>query len=220
MNNKNSDRLKRIRKFIIKTICLPIIPFEFGKKIRQLLIRGIFLDGVKTFVSLLHNKNKTKYYLTVAACCKDEGNFIQEWVEYYLLQGVEHFYLYNNNGTDNSEEILKPYIDKGIISWVNWPGQKQQVRIYEDIIKKHKTESRWMAVVDLDEFIVPLNSDTLAKKLKKYEKYNQIIINWTLYGSSGHKRRQKGWSLNALPNMPEVCPELPKPLSILLPLFK
>ena len=56
MNNKNSDRLKRIRKFIIKTICLPIIPFEFGKKIRQLLIRGIFLDGVKTFVSLLHNK--------------------------------------------------------------------------------------------------------------------------------------------------------------------
>lgn len=192
MNNKNSDRLKRIRKFIIKTICLPIIPFEFGKKIRQLLIRGIFLDGVKTFVSLLHNKNKTKYYLTVDACCKDEGNFIQEWVEYYLLQGVEHFYLYNNNGTDNSEEILKPYIDKGIISWVNWPGQKQQVRIYEDIIKKHKTESRWMAVVDLDEFIVPLNSDTLAKKLKKYEKYNQIIINWTLYGSSGHKKKTEG----------------------------
>lgn len=167
MKNKNFDRLKRIRKFIIKIICLPIIPFEFGKKIRQLLIRGIFLDGVKTFVSLLHNKNKTKYYLTVAACCKDEGNCILEWVEYYLLQGVEHFYLYNNNGTDNSEEILKPYIDKGIISWVNWPGQKQQVRIYEDIVKKHKTESRWMAVVNLDEFIVPLNSDTVAKKTQK-----------------------------------------------------
>ena len=32
MNNKNSDKLKRIRKFIIKTICLPIIHLNSEKK--------------------------------------------------------------------------------------------------------------------------------------------------------------------------------------------
>lgn len=105
MNNKNSDRLKRIRKFIIKTLCLPIIPFEFGKKIRQLLIRGIFLDGVKTFVSLLHNKNKTKYYLTVAACCKDEGIFDTNHYD------DEFFKAHDINEVEDAN-LMQPYIEE------------------------------------------------------------------------------------------------------------
>ena len=184
--------LHKLRKLLIKILCMPIFPYALQKKIRQILIRGLFLSGIKTLYNLIVNHKKTKYYLTIAACCKDEGAYIQEWVEYYLLQGVEHFYLYNNNGTDNSKEILQSYIDNGLITWIDWPGAKQQVKIYEDVIKKHRNESRWMAIVDLDEFIVPLNSKNLSQNLKKYEKYNQIVINWTIYGSSGHMNKTEG----------------------------
>lgn len=136
---------------------------------------------------------KFKYNLAVVACCKDEGMYIQEWVEYYLLQGVDHFYIYNNNGTDNTEEILRPYIDKGIVSWFVWPGKEQQVDIYTDAVRRFKNEARWMAIIDLDEFVVPMKKQTtLAKLLDDYTQYNQLIVPWVSYGSSGHKKITPG----------------------------
>ena len=37
-----------------------------------------------------------KYFLAICAIFKNEGKFLKEWLNYYLLAGVEHFYLYNN----------------------------------------------------------------------------------------------------------------------------
>ncbi|WP_298068325.1 glycosyltransferase family 92 protein [uncultured Mailhella sp.] len=137
------------------------------------------------------NKN-CKYYLSIVACCKDEGAYIEEWVEYYRLQGVDHFYLYNNNGTDNSKEILKKYIDSGVITWIEWPGKQQQLPIYENAVDTFKYETRWMAIVDLDEFIVPMNKQKLSDVLKTFEYANQILIPWVIYGSSGLKKKTEG----------------------------
>ena len=39
---------------------------------------------------------------------------IKVWLEHYINQGVDIFYLINNNSDDNPLDILQPYIDKGI----------------------------------------------------------------------------------------------------------
>ena len=54
------------------------------------------------------DKNLFLYDLAVVAIFKNEGRYLDEWLAYHLLAGVEHFYLYNNDSSDNYKEVLAP----------------------------------------------------------------------------------------------------------------
>ena len=54
-----------------------------------------------------------KGYLSVCAIYKNEARYLAEWLEFHLLAGVEHFFLYNNNSTDDHREVLAPYLRAG-----------------------------------------------------------------------------------------------------------
>ena len=47
-----------------------------------------------------------KYQTTLVLIFKDEAPFLQEWLTYHLTLGIDHFYLYQNNSTDNYMEVL------------------------------------------------------------------------------------------------------------------
>ena len=49
------------------------------------------------------------HFVSVLAIFKNEGMNIKEWIEHYIWQGIEHFYLINNDSTDNYKKILLPY---------------------------------------------------------------------------------------------------------------
>ncbi len=191
--NKQRSFFENIERMLYKLISALFFPKKKRNKVRTNLFKAGILKVVYTALRCKFFKTKKyKYYLSVLACCKDEGDYIQEWVEYYLLQGVEHFYLYNNNGTDKSQELLKPYIEAGLITWIDWPGKCQQVNMYNDGIKRCRKETYWLAIVDLDEFIVPLNDKTLSQNMHEYEPYSQLLINWVIYGSSGLEKKEEG----------------------------
>jgi hypothetical protein len=44
-----------------------------------------------------------------------------QWIEYHKMVGVNHFYIYDDESLDNSEEILAPYICDGTVSLITWP---------------------------------------------------------------------------------------------------
>ena len=62
-----------------------------------------------------------KYFLSVAAIMKNEKPYLKEWLEYHLLQGVEHFYLCDNGSTDGTDAYLEPYVAKGVITYIPLP---------------------------------------------------------------------------------------------------
>ena len=62
-----------------------------------------------TFIGNLHSY---EYSVAIAAIFKNEAPYLREWVEYHKMIGVEHFWLYNDNSSDNFEEILEPYIEE------------------------------------------------------------------------------------------------------------
>jgi hypothetical protein len=125
-------------------------------------------------------------------CVKDEGQYIKEWLEYYLMQGVNHFYIYNNNGTDNTKEIIDSYIQKGLVTWHDYPGRRQQENIYNHAVHHYKNETRWMGFIDIDEFIVPLKHPSITEFLTSFEECSQISIPWVMYGSGGHIQKPDG----------------------------
>jgi Glycosyltransferase family 92 len=136
---------------------------------------------------------KIKYDLVVSAVFQNENFFLKEWVEYYKLLGVQHFYLYNNSSTDNYLEILQPYIDAGIVDLFEWSGETQtsaeytrgfQLPAYYHTLSIAKDTARWVAFIDLDEFIVPHKHNNLVDLLKNYEQYAGLVINWQMFGTS------------------------------------
>jgi len=164
-------------------------------KIYRKAARGILLMGYSRYKRIIKNEDKTKFphTLSVMAIMKNEGAYLKEWLDYHIMVGVEKFYLYDNESTDNTTKILKPYIERGIVDYIYWPGKSQQQFAYTDSFNKHANETKWMAVIDLDEFLVPVDYDTVPEYLKTLPKnFAQLVMGWIQYGSSGHKKKPKG----------------------------
>jgi hypothetical protein len=131
--------------------------------------------------------------LSIVAICKDEGLYILEWIEYHLIVGIEHFFIYDNESIDNLKTILQPYIDRGIVTYTFFPGKLKQQSAYNDAIKRFRLKSKWIAVIDIDEFIAPLKRNKIVDTINdissmfKKKLFVCLKIHWVLYGYSGHK---------------------------------
>lgn len=130
-------------------------------------------------------QKKKKYYASICAIFKNEGKYFREWIEYYLITGIEHFYLYNNNSEDNYKKVLKPYVDQGIVTLIDWPEKPGQMSAYNHCIKEFSDETNWIGFIDLDEFVCPVKFDTIPEWLNKYQKLPSVYMHWRLFSSSG-----------------------------------
>ena len=130
-----------------------------------------------------------KYNVAICAIFLNEGPYLKEWIEYHRIVGVEHFYLYNNNSTDEYKRVLESYIEKGIVTLTDWDVPHGQVPAYKDCVKRFSKETRWIGFIDLDEFVVP-KKNKIYEYLKEYEnKCGALQIYWKIYGSSGLETR-------------------------------
>lgn len=139
--------------------------------------------------------NQTPIYeLSICAMFQNEAPFLQEWIEYHLMLGVDHFYLYNNSSSDNYKEVLAPYLDANIVELKDWPSPtnldwtKYQKAAYNDCMDLCKNQTNWLAMIDIDEYIVPHHTDSLKTFLEPYNKMESVagvVINWQMFGTSG-----------------------------------
>jgi len=55
--------------------------------------------------------------VAVGAIFRDETQYLAEWLEFHLCQGVEHFFLYNHHSSsDDHEAVLAPYVAAGLVT--------------------------------------------------------------------------------------------------------
>ena len=129
--------------------------------------------------------NRPGRYLSVCTNFKNESKYLKEWIDYHLELGVDHFYLYDNESTDDYSEILKPYYDQGLITLKKVKANPAKPKVLEDFMKNHRFETFWVAFIDCDEFITFTNEEERAKNfLREYEDYAGLGLNWLMFGSS------------------------------------
>ena len=173
---------------VLAEIIAGVIPHKMTRnKWRGILRYGLW-NACKLKYRMKHDHTQPKYYLTVCAIAKNEGPYFKEWIEWHRSQGVEKFYIYDNESTDCTKEALAPYIESGLVEYCYWPGQKQQLATYDDCFEKHRLEARWIAVIDLDEYIVPIKDRNICEFLRRMEEFAVVEINWLVYGSGGAKK--------------------------------
>lgn len=132
-------------------------------------------------------------YLSIAACIKNEGPHLKEWIDFHQIVGVEHFYLYNNNSTDNTPEVLAPYVERGVVTLTDCPMDYCQLACYYHAIYYNRKETRWLAFIDADEFLYCPNGQSLPGFLSGFRKYPGVVAQWACFGSNGHDTRPGGY---------------------------
>ncbi len=172
-----------------------LLTFWIPVKSYRRAFRGIIQFGIKKYFNVLKQDKNTKFEneIAIGAIMKNEGPYLKEWLDFHIIVGITKFYLYDNDSTDNTKEVLKPYIKKGIVEYNYWPGRAMQMPAYHDILNKHSNDTRWLALIDLDEFLVPVEHDTIPEFLHTLpDGFAQLVITWVIYGSSGHVHKPKG----------------------------
>ena len=138
------------------------------------------------------DKNLFLYDVAVGAIMKNEGHYIKEWIDYHLLAGVDHFFIYDNESPDNQKEILQPYIDAGIVTYKFFPNKNTQNLAYNDATRRFKFFCRYLTFIDGDEFILPKKCDTISEIANTIfnDKSNVggFTIHWRTFGSNGHEK--------------------------------
>lgn len=163
------------------------------ESIKTIVLRGFLLILYSPVYYLIINlrylfkkKKQFKYSVSICLIFKDEAHYLKEWLDYHLLIGVDHFYLYNNFSSDNYREVLDPYISKGLVTLIDFPYEYAQVRAYEDCYEKFRAETEWLGFIDADEFVNLISCNSIKEFLGNYKKYPGVYFNWLMFGTSGH----------------------------------
>lgn len=139
---------------------------------------------------MIHNE------LALAAIFRDQAPYLVEWLEFHKLMGVDHFILYNNLSNDNYLEVLRPYIERGEVQLIDWsfdyntPNLNHhdawihiQLSAYDDAINRLKGNTKWLAIIDTDEFLHPVVKNNLLDFLKDYEEFGGVCAYWQIFGT-------------------------------------
>ena len=174
---------------VLAEIIAGVIPHKMTRnRWRGILRYGIF-NPIRLKREISRNHTIPKFQLAICAIAKNEGPYFKEWIEWHLAHGVDQFFIYDNESTDDTKDILEPYIKQGIVDYKPWPGYRMQLAAYDDCLEQHRFDARWIAFIDLDEFIVPVQDATIPDFLKRFEAFPAVEINWLVYGSGGNKEK-------------------------------
>lgn len=197
-NNKYILKIKRKRKGKFGNIILLfLLPYILIRYMCSVVIEKLNAPLIRKS-NLREKKEKFKYELAIVAIAKNEGPYIREWIEYHRLVGVNKFYFYDNESEDQTKEVLKSYIQSDLVSYFLIKGKARQLDAYNDAINRFKCDCRYMAFIDLDEYLKPtvpyrLIAEIVDEAINKYGKgASGIGVNWAVFGTSGYEKSPKG----------------------------
>ena len=185
----NRSRIKRYleKRPLWNKIAVQV--YTFCKRF-LLLARLAFLNSFFRLF-LRRPKYNKKYKIAICGIFKNEASYLTEWIEYHEMIGIDHFYLYNNNSEDHYQEVLLPYINRGLVTLIDWPYNHAQMKAYEHFYSNYRGETQWVSFCDIDEFFCPRYKTNLLEWIQTKEKYPVLHVNWRMFGTSGKMEHDK-----------------------------
>lgn len=148
--------------------------------------------GVKRASATFGDEWSIRYDVAASLRLKNVARYLPEWIEFHLMVGVEHFFLYDNGSTDDCRAALEPYIREGLVTLHHWPQVPAFPASHIHCIEHYGRLCRWIAFLDDDEFLFPVRGGSLRQALKRFEAFPAVAVHWVMFGSSGHKARPEG----------------------------
>ena len=139
----------------------------------------IWYGDTESTVATLQKITYTPKNLVASTLLKNCSKFLEPWILYHRHIGVEHFYLFDNNSSNEEHNATKAICNryKDITTLIKWPYP------YKSAVSRHSPSAqttqqnatlyrypshKWVMLTDLDEFVFSQTS-SLQSVLSSYE---------------------------------------------------
>lgn len=180
-----------------KQMALTFVLRQRQKVLRMPMVRGRYYGRLaeqsrqNPTVKISHSGDP-QYKLGVFLRTFNEGLYVQEFIAFHMASGVEHFYIYDNSSLDNTVEQLQPFIARGIVTLVEWPGKPPSPEADIHCMNTYGHECEWIMCIDADEFVFTTDGRSLPEFLADFGDVPAVTVTMKYFGSSWHKERQPG----------------------------
>lgn len=140
--------------------------------------------------------------VAIATVLRDEEHYVAEWASFHKAVGVRHFFVYDDGSTDRTLPVLRDLLPEAELTILPWRFGMRDVRMglqlnrqvlaFAHAILNFGADFRWMAFIDVDEFILPKTGRTIEEALVGAKGFPNISLPWHMFGTSGHKTRPAG----------------------------
>jgi hypothetical protein len=126
--------------------------------------------------------------LCLVAIFKNESHILEEYINHYIKQGVDHFFFIDNGSTDEYS-ILNKFEN---VTLVVDNLRHMQSHHYNRYINECKNYE-WVLICDLDEFVYARRQfKTIPEYLNTLDdNISQVFIPWKIFGSNGFNTPDK-----------------------------
>lgn len=131
----------------------------------------------------------------ICAIIKNEHHYLEEWIEWHLGLGFSAIHLFEDKDSDSHEEIcakydnvfLRRYEDDEEVQRLlaEQGNSRRQHVLYDWFAVQYKGTYKFVAFIDLDEFVFFADDYNLTKLCQEFEPYPCVILNWKMMGASG-----------------------------------
>lgn len=135
-----------------------------------------------------------KYFLSLGLTTHAaNAEYLLEFINYYSMIGIEHFYInVNNTGTD-VEDLLSGFDNVSIER-----HEVDQIESNRILAKRAMNESQWLLVCDDDEYVVPYKDKNLKDFVKRVAPVyvDEIVLSGYNFGNSEYQTKTEDSVIN------------------------
>ncbi len=130
-------------------------------------------------------RKKNRDRVALCAIALGEDRYVDEWLQYHRFLGFDHVFLYDNSLEKTLRDLPEKY--PGFVEVIHFTGPKRQVEAYNHRLRAAKADKRhrWIAYIDVDEFIVLRKYANIRQLLIEHCNSGALALNWLFFGSQG-----------------------------------
>jgi hypothetical protein len=167
---------------------------------------------------------RDRAYLAASTIYRNDAEYLAEWIETHRVVGFERFFLYDNRSTDNHREVLAPYLEEGTVVLHDWPmpflgrqgRARAMVQAFEHCLEAHHDDARWIAFLDVDEFMFSPLGRPVSELLNEFEPFPGVGVGRAEFGPSGHVAKPPGLVIENFTSRQAVPPDARGPIKTVL----
>lgn len=143
-----------------------------------------------------------RHGIAIVSCVRNEAAYIADWILFHRAVGVRHFYIYDDGSSDATCDIVRSVAKPGEVTILPWSGRvvdantekmlNSQTIAFAHAIANYGSGYRWMAFIDVDEFLLPKKGATIEEALVGVDGFPNVSLPWHMFGPGGHKDKPEG----------------------------
>ena len=134
--------------------------------------------------------------VAIVLIVRNEARHIAEWARFHHAAGVRHFFVYDNGPGDGTSDAIRAALPQENLTLIPWAQPRfrttrgreihNQVLAYAHALMNFGPAFRWMAFIDVDEFLVPVSANSIPEALQGLEGAAHLSLPWQMFGRNGH----------------------------------